>query len=183
MGKIKEQLPVKFFAAITCQHSVNIPEVIENIEVKFGKIDRKSPIFNFDDFTNYYSSEMGTDLKKLFVSFECLALPELLIERKIQSNKVEYEISDSSIRKVNIDPGYITEAKMILATTKDYSHRIYLGKGIFGDLHLKFEKKSFQPQLWTYPDYQQELSIRFFDEMRNIYRQQLAGVQFETDNI
>ncbi len=183
MGKIKEQLPVKFFAAVTCQHSVNIPDVIEKIEMRFGKIDRKSQIFDFDDFTDYYRSEMGINLKKMFISFECLAPPELLIERKIQSNKLEYEISDSSNRKVNIDPGYITEAKMILATTKDYSHRIYLGKGVFGDLHLKYEKKSFQPQFWTYPDYQQELSIKFFDEIRNIYRQQLSGVQFETDNI
>ncbi|MGD9899546.1 MAG: DUF4416 family protein [Calditrichaceae bacterium] len=183
MGKIKEQLPVKYFTAITCQPSISLQEVIENIQTRFGKIDLQSSIFEFDGFTDYYKSEMGNNLNKTFVSFECLAPPEILIERKILTNKLEYELSDSSTRKINIDPGYVTEAKMILATTKDYSHRIYLGQGIFGDLHLKFEKKSFQPQFWTYPDYQQELSIKFFNEIRNIYKHQITGVQFETNNI
>ena len=119
---------------------------------------------------------MGDNLQKQFIAFTKLQDPDFLIQHKIQSNHLEDEFLINRQRQVNIDPGYLTEAKMILATTKDYSHRIYLGKGIFGDLHLYFENGSFKKQFWTYPDYQQPLAINYFNELRDRYREQIVDI-------
>ena len=75
---------------------------------------------------------------------------------------------------VNLDPGYISEVKLVLATTKNYAHRIYLRDGIYGDVHLSFTQNSFQVQPWTYPDYQQKAVIEFFNLVRQNYLQQIS---------
>ncbi len=174
MGKIKKHLPVKFFSAITFSQNSILPEVFRALEETFDKIDQKSAIFNFNHFTDYYTREMGGNLQKLFVSFEKLTDAELLPDIKKKTNQLEKKYSKNDHRTLNIDPGYLCESKLILATTKDYSHRIYIGKGIFGDLHLVYRNGSYQPQSWTYPDYKQEMSLRFFNNLRALYRQQIG---------
>ncbi len=95
-------------------------------------------------------------------------------EIKVKTNALEQEISGAGQRIVNIDPGYLNLSKVVLATTKDYSHRLYLGQGIFGDLHLVFINKTFQTQPWTYPDYKQPSVIEFFLKLRGAYRKKLG---------
>ena len=86
----------------------------------------------------------------------------------------KYEIE--SKRRINIDPGYISQAKLILATTKNYSHRIFIGKGIFGDVHMQFSNKSYRSQPWTYPDYKDEKNVTFFNNVRQRYLEQLSKI-------
>ncbi|HES59637.1 MAG: DUF4416 family protein [Calditrichaceae bacterium] len=176
MGKIRSHKPVKHFCAITFSNAFDINKILEKIESIFGEIDSISEVYFFDQFTDYYVSEMGENLQKLFVAFTKLQDPEHLIQHKIQSNHLEQEFLLKDLRQVNIDPGYITEAKLVLATTKDYSHRLYLGKGVFGDLHLYFENGTFKKQTWTYPDYQQPLAIFFFNDLRSRYREQMMDI-------
>jgi len=171
MGKIKQHKPVKFFSAVAFNAEIDPEALLSAIEKIFGKIDLRSDIYSFSRFTDYYQKEMGENLKKLFIAFRILKEPEYLVDDKIKSNKLEKDYLQNGQRQVNIDPGYLTEAKIILATTKDYSHRIYLGKGIFGDLHLNFENGSFKKQPWTYPDYQQQQIIDFFNSLRMHYRE------------
>ncbi len=180
MGKIKRHLPVKSFAAIAYNDQINLESVLSIIQNLFGKIDKQSAVYDYDSFTNYYTPELGVNLKKLFISFEQLIAPESLPDLKIKSNNLEIKYKKSAKRVFNIDPGYLTQAKVVLATTKDYSHRLYLGQGIYGDLHLYFSNKSLQAQPWTYPDYKQELAVNFFNELRQIYNTQL-GEMFLSD--
>ena len=175
MGKIKKHPPVQLFMAVTFNPAQTDESVIlKRIEGLFGKIEQKSALYDFDRFTDYYEKEMGRGLKKRFVTFYNLIEPEALPEIKVQTNALEKEISGAEQRSVNIEPGYITLSKIVLATTKDYSHRLYLGKGIFGDLHLVFINKTFRTQPWTYPDYQQSSVIEFFLNLRKIYRDKLG---------
>ncbi|MEJ2054236.1 MAG: DUF4416 family protein [Calditrichaceae bacterium] len=176
MGKIKTHRPVKFFAAVTFQPGIELKRLMKDIENVFDAVDRQSDVYDFSRFTDYYRDEMGTNLKKLFIALKLHKEPENLIEYKILSNKLEEQYLQNGRRQVNIDPGYLTEAKVVLATTKDYSHRIYLGKGIFGDLHLYYENGSFRKQKWTYPDYQQDLAINFFNNLRIKFREEQARV-------
>ncbi len=173
MGEVKEHPPVLLFAAITFTTRVDLKEVYAQLENQFGAIERQSPVFDFDAFTDYYEPEMGSGLEKVLVTFTSLIAAETLPEIKLTTNQIERNISQSKKRIVNIDPGYLNNSKVVLATTKDYSHRIYLGKGIFGDLHLTFRNKSFQVQPWTYPDYRQAAVIEFFNEVRKLYRKKL----------
>lgn len=175
MGKIKEYLPVKLIAAVT----VNSPDLynplITHLESKFSPIDLTSDWYSFDK-TNHYRAEMGENLIKRFVSFQELIPAESLPEIKLATNQLEDEWAVEGARRVNLDPGYITLPKLVLATTKDFSHRLYLGKGIFGDIHLAFHRDSdsFEPQAWTYPDYRQREVLAFFNRVREAYRLQLG---------
>ena len=110
-------------------------------------------------------------MKKQFVSFQQLIRPEKLVDIKLWTNDVEEQFATNNKRQVNLDPGYLTTAKIVLATTKNYSHRIYLGKGIYGDIHLRYFNCKYQFFEWTYADYKQPLTIDFFNRARKLFKE------------
>jgi hypothetical protein len=168
MGKPKLALDVKLFAAITFNNK-DIYEAIKSILTeKFGAIDTLSAIYDFI-YTQYYAKEMGVNLQKQFLGFEKLIRPEGLPDIKLMTNEIEQRFSWESKRQVNIDPGYLTGAKVVLATTKNFDHRIYLGKGIYGDVHLRYRGNKFLLTEWTYPDYREMIVIEFFARLRKKY--------------
>jgi hypothetical protein len=175
MGLIKEHPAVKYFAGITYHPEFDrLQECITLLEKYFSTIESTSETYDFFKFTDYYESEMGKNLKKFFIVFSNLDNPEKLPEIKIKTNEIESKYIIDDKRQINIDPGYVSEAKVVLATTKNYDHRIYLGQGIFGDIHLKFTNKSFRSQPWTYPDYKQDKVLQFFENLRQNYFNQLG---------
>jgi hypothetical protein len=175
MGKIKPYPPVKYFAAITFTAGNYLVDLYGALENLFSAIDHKSEIFDFDQFTSYYQSEMGKSLQKQIISFKTLLPAEQLPALKIATNSIEENFLLNGKRTINVDPGYLTAARMVLATTKDYDHRIYLGMGIFGDLHYRFRSGHFRFNEWTYPDYQQENILHYFEELRILYMEQLKS--------
>jgi len=145
---------------------------------RFGPIDAASEIAPFD-FTNYYETEMGPNLKRKFVAFERLINPKELISAKLFTNDLEERISErfgSGRRIVNLDPGYVSLAKLVLASTKDYTHRVYLGDGVFAEVTLHFAHGRFNPWPWTYPDYKTDDYLDFFEAIRRQYRDALKKV-------
>ncbi|MEF8725866.1 MAG: DUF4416 family protein [Candidatus Bipolaricaulota bacterium] len=176
MGKPEEPDPVKLFTGLLTGQIENLGKVEEELEENFGPIDEKSPLIPFN-YTDYYRSEMGKGLMRKFVSFRNLVSPETLPGIKLKTNEIEQDFSDSGEfnvpRPVNIDPGYVGLSKLVLATTKNYSHRIYLGKGIYAEVTLQYKDGSFQHQPWTYPDYRSNEYIAYFDKLREKYKQQL----------
>jgi hypothetical protein len=176
MGKISEHQPVKYFTALTFVTSLDLQPVFSEIEALYSSIESKSRIYDFSSFTDYYQREMGDKLNKIFVVYSDLGPPERLPELKIKSINLEKKFAVKGSRQINLDPGYICQAKLVLATTKNYSHRLYLGHGIFGDLHLQFYHGSFQKQPWTYPDYLQVEMVQFFNEVRMGYMKQLGAL-------
>lgn len=179
MGKIRDHKPVKYFCAVSFKQTPHLTSLRSELKELFGPIEQESDKYIFDTFTDYYKHEMGKNISKLFISFIDLRPPEAMADIKIKTNKLEANYLNADNREVNLDPGYITEAKLVLATTKDFSHRLYLGKGIYGDLHMKYMNNSFQAQPYTYPDYKQELVLNFFHDLRNSYRHQLQKLPVE----
>ncbi|MCM8762925.1 MAG: DUF4416 family protein [Candidatus Omnitrophica bacterium] len=138
----------------------------------FGNIDYESMPRPFN-FTDYYGKELGAGLNRYFISFEKLLSPKDLAKIKIITNKLEKKFSVDSRRKINIDPGYLNLSKLVLATTKDYKHRIYLDKGIYAEVTLYYQARTFKSWPWTYPDYKTKDYIDIFNEIRQIYQKQL----------
>ncbi|MEW6088149.1 MAG: DUF4416 family protein [bacterium] len=172
MGKEINSPPVKLITAIYT-NQINLFTVIEEkLAGKFGDIDSKSEIFDFN-YTDYYEKEMGKDLKKRFISFEKLIEPPELADIKIFTNHVESQYLKDNKRRVNIDPGYLTLAKLVLASTKDYSHRIYLKSGIYAEVTLFYQDNEFRCLPWTYPDYKSEFGLSFFKKARSVYHKQI----------
>ena len=172
MGIIKKQIPVKLIVGFIFQDGRPLNEAKKYLVAKFGPIDHATGIFPFT-LTDYYEKEFGKDLKRNFISFHKLILPDKLPEIKILTNRIEENLAGGQKRSINIDPGYVDMSKLVLATTKDYSHRIYLAKGIFAEITLRYQEKQFKPWEWTYPDYKTKDYLDFFNKARNIYANQI----------
>ena len=131
----------------------HLASAMARLDDKFGPIDFRGPPMEFA-FTDYYNREMGEDLRRLFVSFERLVPRETLADIKLFTNEIEKWLSrpDGS-RQVNIDPGLLSLENFILATGKNFTHRVYLRDGIFADLTLLYSGKKFNAMPWTFPDY------------------------------
>ncbi|RPI74178.1 MAG: DUF4416 family protein [Desulfobacteraceae bacterium] len=141
----------------------------------FGPIDWQSPPLFFDR-TQYYAKEMGWPLHRRFVTFETLIRPEALVTIKLKTNSLEQDYRVQGKRRINIDPGYIALERLVLATGKNYTHRIYLGAGIFADLTLVFNQGTFKSLPWTYRDYGDPEIIAVLNELRENYKNQVRGL-------
>ncbi|MBN2059734.1 MAG: DUF4416 family protein [Deltaproteobacteria bacterium] len=169
MSAPREPDAVRLIANLFSSDRQVIKAVSGEMEVLFGPIDWESPWLLFDR-TRYYEREMGWPLHRRFVSFERLIMPEGIVAVKLATNKLESKYVQDGNRKINIDPGYISLERLILATGKNYTHRIYLSKGIYADLTLIFHKGSFRPLDWTYRDYSDPRTIEMFNNERERYK-------------
>lgn len=147
---------------------------------RWGPLDLKSDFWPFIQ-TDYYAPEMGPNLQRRFVSFAELIRPDRLTEIKLETNGLEQQIAEQALlpdipRPVNIDPGYVDLTKLVLATTKDRGHRVYLGHGIFAEVTLQYSGGQWQVQPWTYPDYKLPECQAFFTQVRDRLREQRSGV-------
>ncbi len=175
MAEAKEPSPVKLIVGAIFANGGILIKAEKELRRKFGPLDFTSPVMPFDR-TKYYEEEMGPNLKRKFFSFQKLISPKQLAAIKFYTNRLEKRLSlkkDKPSRSINLDPGYISGSKLVLATCKNYSHRIYLDKGVFAEVTLHFQGGTFVPWPWTYPDYKTSEYIRCFNVIREIYLKQL----------
>ncbi|MBP7088174.1 MAG: DUF4416 family protein [Candidatus Omnitrophica bacterium] len=171
---LKRQLPlaVKLISGFIYHKEEIYLKAKHNLETKFGSIDFESSIINFD-FTDYYYPEMGKPLFRRFVSFKKLQKLSSFPNIKLFCMKIEKKYSLHQKRKINIDPGYINESKLVLTTTKDFSHRIHIGKDIYAEVTLYYKEKKYLDFPTTFPDYRTPEYKNIFYTIRNIYRQNI----------
>ena len=178
MGEIVKHKPVLLIAAVTSRYESALQWTIEQTTCQWGKLALQSPVYEFTE-TDFYTQSMGTELKKQFLVFDEMIDPGDLAPTKILSNQWELEYAGQTDheeeRPLNIDPGYISEAKLVLATTKDRDHRIYLQQGIFAEVTLHFRGKQWTSSRWTYPDYQRPDFQAFFTNCRNLLRERIRN--------
>ena len=141
---------------------------------RYGAPDFESADIPFT-FTHYYDAEMGTPIGRFFFSFDNLLSPDLLPAIKTETNAIEDRFRVKGHRKLNLDPGFLSLSRLILATTKDGSHRIPLRNGIFAEVTLVYEHSRFRPLDWTYPDYRSESYHEILVEIRELYKRQLKS--------
>ncbi len=160
---------VKLVAGMLASCRDFFDEAAEALASEYGPVDYRSIVMPFE-YTRHYENEMGRGLIRQFISFERLIYPDILSCVKLKTMELENQLSSSpGRRKVNIDPGYVEGAKLVLATTKNYDHRICLKNGIYGEVTLHYRGDSFMPWEWTYPDYRTKEYIDIFNYIRTIY--------------
>ena len=176
MGKIREPPPVKLMVSMFTGDKTLLDVARGALANRFGPIDYQSELLPFFH-TDYYTREFGPGLVRQIVAFGELVPAPRLAEVKRSTNELELSWAVDGKRRVNLDPGYVSLGKLVLATTKDYSHRIYLGQGIYAEVTLKYEHGRFQPWPWTYPDYASARYLEIFQEIRQMYAEQLHGTK------
>lgn len=176
MGLPKEHRPVKLIVGMFTAQETLFDTARMELAKAYGPVDHTSPVWPFD-FTTYYAEEFGEDLLRQFITFSELIDPSTLPEIKLMTNGLEQSFAVQGRRQINVDPGYIDLSKLVLATTKNHQHRVYLGQGIYAEVTLRFTRQSFRPWEWTYPDYRTDHYVEFFNHARQTYLEQLAKTQ------
>ena len=173
MSKPKEPLPAKLGIGLIYNEKTAARSGWPTMEKTWGAIDFLSEVRPFD-YTDYYEEEMGRPLYRRWAFFRELIPQDRLADIKWQALEIEKQWAVNEKRRLNLDPGLITAERLVLATGKNFSHRIYLGKGIFGDLTLVYVKGTYQPLAWTYPDYKDNQAIWMFNKVREKYLREIA---------
>ena len=175
MGKVRSPLSVKLFVGMLSPTPPLFNECANILSKEFGPIDYQSDILSWGK-TDYYRDEMGDQIVRKFIFFERLIDPGELPKIKLFTNTIEINLGESTDdrlrRRINLDPGYMTEAKVVLATTKDFSHRVYIGANIYAEVTLRYSVRdsNFVPCDYTYPDYRTDLYRTVFNNARELLR-------------
>lgn len=175
MGEVKSFVPSRLIMGVLSSDEERHPELIRLLKKQFGTILEKSEAIPFT-FTDYYNKEMGDRPQRFFLVFEKLYDPSLLAEAKIITNEIEEQFKKEGGRTINLDPGLLSAANLILATTKNRSHRIPLQKGIYAEVTLFYEKGEFNALPWTYADYRSEEFLLLFKHYRSEYMTLIKGL-------
>ncbi|UCG49490.1 MAG: DUF4416 family protein [Phycisphaerales bacterium] len=180
MWKLNKPKPVKLIIGILAADRRCLHEALEEVFARFGKADFVSDVWPFDQ-TDYYKEQTGPRILRQFVSIEKLIDPGRLSRIKHRTNRLEQKLARTLAlplpRPVNLDPGFIEPSKLVLATTKNYSHRIYIGRQMYAEVTLIFDKQHFKPLEHTYPDYKQQCYFDFFEKVRNQLVEQLRRLK------
>jgi hypothetical protein len=172
MGTIRTSLPVKLIMPMLSAHAELFAQAEESLVERFGPVDFRSSRLPFTH-TRYYEQEFGANLERQFLSFARLIAPDELAAIKVWTNGLEERLGAEGRRRINLDPGYLSMAKLVLATTKDYGHRLYIGQGIYAEVTLAYRERDFRPWPWTYADYQSAPYLEILHAVRCIYVAQI----------
>lgn len=164
---------VKIFCGLIGREA-SIRGVLDHLVRELGEIDCETDVLEFDS-TDYYAREMGSDLKRKWVAFCSLRERGYLARAKHLCVELELRLADDGNRTINIDPGYVDDAQVVLATTKNFAHRLYIGMGYYAEPTLIYVKGEggYRPLEWTYPDYKTVRALRFFRDVRCEYLRQV----------
>ena len=174
MGVEQEFQKVKLFSGFIYKDEEIFQAVKKRLEDIYSPVDLESDVFNFD-FTTYYNEEMGIPLFRRFVSFKELIEPVQLPDIKLLANRIEDETACDGKRTVNLDPGYLSAANVIIATTKNHYHRVPLQKGIYAHMEYVIKKKNtLTPLEWTYPDFRTQQYTDFFNRLIRLFKENIC---------
>lgn len=180
MGGIKDHPPCLALVAAFSRHDLALDWLIDQVETQLGTIAIQSQRFEFSE-SAYYQPTMGDGLKKQFFVLERFYDPSKLASDKLLANQLEFEFASShptqEVRPLNVDPGYISLTKLVLASTKNREHRVYLREGVYGEVTLAYRDQKWQTMQWTYPDYQREDFRLFFESARQHLLRQMRSVE------
>ncbi len=173
MGEIKIAERVMLIAGFLSSDDQLLAQAKAMMIEQCGPIAEESAPIDFI-FTDYYTAEMGFGIERSYAAFQTLIEADTLPQIKVLTNNIEATLSQAGRRKVNIDPGYLNLSKLVLASTKDYAHRLYLSRGIFAEVTLQWQYKHFIDLPWTYPDYRSDYAKQFFTKAREQYRMKMT---------
>ncbi len=162
--------PAKLLASVIYRDEERFAEARRLFAERIGAVERVSDPFPFD-FTEYYAREMGAPLARRFIVAADPVARDALAAVKEAAERIEDALAIDGRRTVNVDPGLLTEENFILATGKNYSHRIYLRDGVFADLTLVYERGAYRALPWTYPDYASATVRAFLADVRSAHRE------------
>lgn len=175
MGVLGRPQPVQLVMGVIYRDEADLERAASGLTDELGEIDLRSAAFDFD-VTDYYEEEMGTGLKRVFLSFKNLIDPGEIVDIKLMAARLEGEASRGERRTVNLDPGYMDFNKLVLVSAKFLAQKIYLAKGVYADPTIYYDK-GWKDYEWAFPDFRSGRYNGFFSEVRNLYRIKVRNME------
>jgi len=175
MSQPREPYPAKLIIRFLFSDPGAQRQALNALVSDFGPMDFLS-ISGAFTYTAYYDDEMGRAIRRQTASFMNLVAPESLPDIKLRTNEIETSLLGDGKRRVNIDPGLLSQERFVLATGKNFTHRVYLRAGIHADLTLVYQKGAYSPLPWTYPDYREPEFLHYLKVLRKKLKFQLDGI-------
>jgi len=174
MSPVPQPPRVKLIAAMMAANEGLIEDALSVLSQTYGAVELKGSVFPFK-YSDYYAAEMGEGLVKVFCSFTGLSEPGGIAAKKLEAMECErrFAAEGTGARRVNVDPGYVDGAKLVLATAKNAGHRVYVGSGVYAEIELIYRCGAFNPLEWTYADYREAAALEFFGKVRRNYLAEL----------
>jgi len=170
MGKPGVPVPALLFVGVLYREEEYFSRAKKKLYQSFGESLFESPSTSWD-YSQYYRSEFGSPLFRSFVFFRDTISPEALCDIKLVTNDIEADLASAGKRRVNLDPGYLTPYNVVLASTKNYAHRICIGKGIYAEVTLLYSDGKYRPHIFTYRDYASDECAALFARARTFLKQ------------
>jgi hypothetical protein len=159
---------VKLFAGFLYPDEDTLSSALDRLRALWGDVQRVSSSFPFEH-TDYYA-QISPHLLRRFASFCGLRHAGKLSRWKQQA--IEVEKQSGTPRRINIDPGYVDGARIVLASTKDHAHRVYLRDGIYAEVTLRFRQGRWLPFDYTFPDFRSGAYGAFLDLVREDWKKE-----------
>lgn len=177
MRTLREPLPaLAVLSVLSAEWEPLWPDIRDELAPVFGECEYVSDLLDFSH-TTYYDAELGSPLRRRILAFRDLVPQQRLADLKLETVRLELaHARPNGSRRVNLDPGLLTQERLVLATGKNFPHRIYLGRGIYADLTLVYTRSGWQNQPWTFPDYATPAMHELFFGLRESYRAKLADL-------
>ncbi len=177
MAQPRPPRKVKYFVGMLGSDTDLLKRARQLLARAWGEVELVSDHYEWN-WTDYYAEEMGTGLVRQFAAFVELGHPDRLVELKRLTNEIEAKVCEECLlaadrRPVNLDPGYLTTAKLVLASMKDFSHRIYLGRGVYGEITLYYQHEAWRRLPWTFPDFASATYHPWLSQVRRRYKEQV----------
>jgi hypothetical protein len=173
MAQVTVAQPVQLLVGIILKGAEPIRPLEEEMARHIGTLEATSPAFDFD-VTDYYEDEMGSPLSRIFYTFRHLIDPAEIVGVKLAANRIEQTFAEGGRRRVNIDPGYMDFYKLVLVSNKYLGQKIYLGKGVYADPTLYYDK-GWKPYDWGFPDFRSGRYDAFLTDVRKAYKAKIRG--------
>jgi hypothetical protein len=173
VAEVTKPQPVELFVGAILGDMGLLDPLEAELKAHFGEIELRSPVFDFD-ITAYYEDEMGAELKRVFFAFRDLIDPAAIVNAKLAANDLERGFVREGRRTVNLDPGYMDFYKVVLASNKFLGQKIYLGKGVYADPTLYYDK-GWKPYDWGFPDFKSGRYDAFLTQVRKAYKSKIRN--------
>jgi hypothetical protein len=173
MAQVTEPQPVQLLVGVIFTSAGLLAPVRQEVAGEMGEIEMTSPTYDFD-ITDYYEDEMGTGLGRIFYAFKHLIDPGRIVDVKLASDRIERAFAEGGRRKVNLDPGYMDFYKLVLVSNKYLGQKIYLGKGVYADPTLYYDK-GWKPYEWGFPDFKSGRYGDFLTSVRKKYKAKIRA--------
>jgi len=172
MARIQKPPPGQLIVSIIYSHIDAVVDALRLLEKQFGRVRCETVDIQYTN-TDRYEEEMGSNLVRRLFSFEKLVERDSLPEIKSVCQEIERQLGDQVgdfvFRAANLDPGVLTPDNLVMASNREYNHRIYLADGVFAEIQLIWAHGQFTRLPWTNHDFCDDEVVDFLIRVRQTF--------------